>query len=86
MAEDLDPVAIKLRDLRIKYARVFEEVEGGDEVLQDIFKFCGMGDIEYVRGDTHHSAFNGGKRSVAIYISDMLSLALDDKRQAEAQE
>lgn len=82
---ELDPVAVKLRDLRIKYARVFEETEGGAEVLQDIFQFCGMGAIEYVRGDTHHSAFNSGKRSTALYISDMLSLALEDKRQAEAQ-
>lgn len=74
----------KQRDLRIKYARVFEETEGGKEVLEDIYKQCGISIVPYVQGDTHHTAFYLGMMSVAFYIRDMLALALEDKRQTEA--
>lgn len=59
-------------DLRVNYFRVFEETEGGKKVLADILRFCGIGDIPYVRGDTHQTAFNSGKMSAGFYINDML--------------
>jgi len=62
----------RLRDLRIKYHRVFHETPGGEDVLRDLFSLCGMSDLEYVRGDTGQSAFNGGRRYVGIYIEKML--------------
>lgn len=54
------------------YKDVFSTLKGKN-VLWDLFKECHLISPSFVPGDSHGSAFNDGKRSVALYIIKKLN-------------
>lgn len=63
---------MRLEMLRSQYRTVFEG-DAGEAVLRDLYEFCGLFMQAHVPGDPFHTAFNDGKRRVALRINAMLS-------------
>jgi hypothetical protein len=53
------------------YRTVFNTPDG-QMVLADIFRFCGMDADIQVPGEPHETAYNAGKRRVALRICSLL--------------
>ena len=60
-------------ELRNAYRSVFSGPDGAI-VLEDILKFCGMGDSSVVLGDSHGTAENEGKRRIALRIVKFINM------------
>lgn len=73
------------RDLRISYFRCLEETEDGKKVLNDLLSYCGLQDLSYVRGETEQTIFNEGKRSVGIYLLNMLDPSALEASKAQSE-
>lgn len=63
------------------YQQVFN-TPAGEKVLHHLMKVCGIMQTSVVVGDTQGTAFNEGKRSVAIHILSQLKI---DLRKLEQQ-
>jgi hypothetical protein len=53
------------------YKRVFESPEG-EIVLRDLITEGGLLSVSHVSGDSHDTAFNDGKRALALHIFQRL--------------
>lgn len=58
-------------DLQKKYRALFDSQEG-KEVLKDLLVFCDYDAPTFVAGDPCSTAYNEGKRRVALRISSFL--------------
>ena len=61
-----------LKQLTIAYKQVFES-DNGKKVLEDLEKRCSYHSTTHIKGDSHESAFLEGKRSVVLFIKNMLN-------------
>jgi len=68
--ENLDVIK-KNHDLVQKYKSVFDSVLGSP-VLWDILNQAGMLSVSHTVGDSHTTAFNEGRRSLALHILQKL--------------
>lgn len=62
-----------------KYKEIFNS-DVGEFVLASLFDFAGFYKQAFVPGDSHQTAFNEGKRAVALHILQMLALKEEDVR------
>lgn len=71
---------MKLTSKTKSYKKLFLENKAGEEVLADLLSFCGQYKCSYTAGDPYTSAFNEGKRRVALRILKLINM-----KEAEAQ-
>lgn len=63
-----------------KYKEVFNG-SIGEFVLASIFDFAGFYKQSFVAGDSYATAFNEGKRAIALHILQLLALKEEDIRE-----
>lgn len=63
-----------------KYKEVFNG-SIGEFVLASIFDFAGFYKQSFVANDPHTTAFNEGKRAVALHILQLIALKEEDLRE-----
>jgi hypothetical protein len=54
------------------YHQIFEEHPAGRMVLLDLLREGGVLAINFVAGDAHHTAWNDGRRSLALTVLERL--------------
>ena len=61
-----------LKQLVIDYKTTFGS-ESGQRVLEDLKKRCSFETTTFVKGDSHERAFLEGKRSMVLFLNNMLN-------------
>lgn len=64
------------------YSRLFESNAEGKAVFEELCKYF-YDQSSYVRGDTHHMAFNEGSKEVIRFILKKMAKAIDNGEQEE---
>lgn len=64
--------ALRERQLRLDYRRVFATEEGG-RVLADILARAGVMQSSYTIGDSHETAFREGRRRLGLELVEMIN-------------
>ena len=72
MHDDQADSDVRLEILQSRYRAVFEG-DAGEDVLRDLYEFCGLYRQAHVAGDPFETAFNDGRRRVALRLHAMLS-------------
>ena len=62
------------------FQRVFSEPDG-ERVLSELDKFCGFKDDTF-KPDPYVSAYNAGRRSVAIFIHNVIEQDIEKAKEA----
>lgn len=63
-----------------RFKQTFTGTPNGEAVLAALLDFCGMYKTGFVEGDAHKTAYNEGKRAVALHIIQMLDLREEEMR------
>ena len=61
------------------YKKTFSGPEG-DVVLEDLMKSCGFFGTTFVPGDSHHTAYSEGARSVVLRILQTIEITSEEMR------
>lgn len=64
----------KLQNKNKSYKKLFTDNKEGEEVLADLLEFCGQYKSSHTAGDPLTSAFNEGKRRVALRILKFIDM------------
>ena len=68
-----------------RWQRIFR-TPGGEELLKDIYTLCGLYNISHTPGDPHTTAYLDGRRSVAVWIYNVMEAELNLDEQAMLDE
>jgi hypothetical protein len=63
-----------LKNKASSYKKLFLRSKEGEEVLADLLNFCGQYKCSYNSGDPYTSAYNEGKRRVALRILKFINM------------
>jgi len=64
----------EIKELKEMYGFIFNS-DSGKEVLKDLEARCNYRVSSFVKGDTHATAYEEGKRAVYLYMLNMLEEA-----------
>jgi hypothetical protein len=66
------------RDRHRDFRALFTATEQGKRVLAHILARCRLWEGSYSGGDTHHTAFREGQRSIAIWLMELIETEPED--------
>ncbi len=72
MSKEKDTIEAQAKQLIMDYKCTFASPEGG-RVLKDLSKFCLENRTCYQKGDSHHTTYNTGARSIIIRIRTIMN-------------
>ena len=70
-------LGLKAKRRKVQYKEFFS-TDDGKEILADLARRHFVHTSTFVPHDTHHSAFNEGRRSVILYIISLVNIPMEE--------